>query len=103
MLVEDLRTKEIRDNGLWWYGPRWLLSPSDSWPTCKLKSMDHDNFDNDSLMQIKSEMLAKTLMYKAKLVAGEGAKQQRDVARKRNTPLSICIYRFFFLLQSYLG
>ena len=43
-------------------------------------------------------MLAKTLMYKAK----EGAKQQQDVARKRNTPLSIGIHKFV-LLQSYLG
>ena len=27
-----LETEEIRNKDLWWYGPEWLLSPSDSWP-----------------------------------------------------------------------
>ena len=33
-----LETEEIRNKDLWWYGPEWLLSPSDSWPTWKLKT-----------------------------------------------------------------
>ena len=40
-------------------------------------------------------MLPKKAMYEAKLVAGKVAKQQQDVATKRNTPLTIDIHRFF--------
>ena len=56
--------------------------------------MDSDNFDNDSLIQYESEMLPKTPMYEARLVVGEGSKQHQDVAKKRNTPLTIDIHRF---------
>ena len=61
--------------------------------------MDSDNFDNDSLIQNESEMLSKTPMHEARLVAGEGGKQQQDVATKRNTPLTINIYRFSSLTK----
>ena len=89
-----LETEEIRNKDLWWYGPEWLLSQSDSWPKWKLKNMDSETFDNDSLIQNESEMLPKSPMYDARLVAGEGGKQQQDVATKRNTPLTIDIHRF---------
>ena len=56
--------------------------------------MDSDNFDNDSLIQNESEILPKIPMYEARLVIGDGGKQQQDVATKRNTPLTIDIHRF---------
>ena len=64
--------------------------------------MDSDNFDNDNLMQNESEMLPKTPMYEAKLVAWEGCMQQhmkQDVSTKANTPLSIDFHRFSSLTK----
>ena len=41
----------------------------------------------------------KTPMYEARLVVGEGSKQHQDVAKKRNTPLTIDIHRFSSLTK----
>ena len=64
--------------------------------------MDSDNFDNDISIQNESEMLPKTPMYEAMLVAGESGKQQQNVATKRNTQFTIDIHRFSSLTK-FLG
>ena len=74
-----LGTEELRDNGRRWYGPEWLLSPSNSWSAWKLNNndnMDNDNMDNDIMAHKEVEMTTKKTMYEAKLVAGEGCMNQ---------------------------
>ena len=50
-----------------------LLSPSDSWPTCKL-----NNIDNDILINYATNVSTKKPMYEDKLVAGESCMKQSD-------------------------
>ena len=84
----SLKTKEIEENNLWWYGPEWLLSPSDSWPTWKL-----NNKDNDTLTSYANNVAPKKPMYEAQLVAGEGCMKQSDA------PLNIDIKKFSSLTK----
>ena len=99
-----LGTEELRDNGRWWYGPEWLLSPNDRWPAWKLNNngndnIDNDNIDNDIMAHKESEMTTKKTMYEAKLVAGEGCRNQQDVSTKVSAPLNIEIHRFSSLAK----
>ena len=83
-----LKTKEIEKNNLWWYGPEWLLSPSDSWPTWKL-----NNIDNDTLTSYATNVSTKKPMYEVKVNAGEGCMKQS------NAPMNIDIQNFSSLTK----
>ena len=88
----SLDTEELRDNHLWWYGPEWVLSPSDSWPTWELKRKENDT-------ELQGEYRTKNMMYEAKLVAGEGLMDKQDKTKKVSAPLDIDINRFSSLTK----
>ncbi|MEW8544133.1 MAG: DUF1759 domain-containing protein, partial [Candidatus Thiodiazotropha sp.] len=69
--TRGLDTKDLKDNQLWWYGPKWLALASDDWPIWKLNNMDSE-------IQIEEEYKTKPSrpMYEAKLVAGEGCRNK---------------------------
>ncbi|MEW8544134.1 MAG: hypothetical protein AB2693_11425, partial [Candidatus Thiodiazotropha sp.] len=92
--TRGLDTKDLKDNQLWWYGPKWLGLASDDWPIWKLNNIDSG---------IQSEEENKTKpsrpMYEAKLVAGEGCRNKKDVSTKVSAPLNIDIHRFSSLIK----
>lgn len=37
LISRGTTVKELKQNNLWWKGPKWLSQPSNEWPNCELK------------------------------------------------------------------
>ena len=83
----SLDTEELRDNRLWWYGPKWILSPTDDWPVWKLSSAEDDSPE-------QAGNGSKNVLFEAKLVAGEGHMDNQSVPGQVSAPMGIDINRF---------
>ena len=93
MASRGIQTEELQRNNLWWYGPEWLLSSCDNWPTWKL-----NNIEDEALTDDTTELSTKNPMYEAKLIAGEACVKEGDESAVR-TPLDIDIHRFSTLTK----
>ena len=88
-------TQELKDNKLWWHGPKWLTNSKQDWSEWQPELTDKKR--EEVRTQIESEYRKTRVMFEAKLVAGEGSKDERNVEIK--TPYGIDIRRFSSLTK----
>ena len=88
-------TQELKDNKLLWHGPKWLTNSEQDWPEWQPELTDKQR--EKVRTQIESEYRKTRVMFEAKLVAGEGSKDERNVEIK--TPYGIDIRRFSSLTK----
>ena len=58
MASRGVQTEELQRNNLWWYGPEWLLSSCDNWPTWK-----PNNIEDETLTDDMTELSTKSQAY----------------------------------------
>ena len=68
--------RELRDNGIWWHSPEWLVQPQQTWPEWKRASTDQEETEIQS--QTESEFRKTKVLFEAELVAGEGSPELKE-------------------------
>ena len=84
-------THELKDNKLWWHGPKWLTKSKQDWSEWQRELTDKQKEEVQT--QTESEYRKTQVMFEAKLVAGEGPTRDRIVESK--SQFGIDIRRFF--------
>ena len=95
MASRGTRTHELKDNKLWWHGPKWLTKSKQDWPEWQRELTDKQKEEVQT--QTESEYRKTQVMFEAKLVAGEGPTGDRIVESK--SPFGIDIRRFSSLTK----
>lgn len=88
-------TQELKDNRLWWHGPKWLTQSKQEWPEWQHDLTDKQKQEAQS--QTETEYRKSQIMFEAKLVAGEGPIGDRIV--ESTAPFGIDISRFSSLTR----
>ena len=90
-----MRSHELKDNGLWWHGPKWLTQSNQEWPEWQHNLSDQQKQEAQS--QTETEYRKSQIIFEAKLVAGEGPIVDKIVESK--APFGINIERFSSLTR----
>ena len=90
-----MRSHELKDNKLWWHGPKWLTQSNQEWPEWQNNLSEQQK--QEAQTQTETEYRKSQIIFEAKLVAGEGPIVDKIVESK--APFGIDIERFSSLTR----